>query len=117
MVEIPCREILGIDARLRPHPRIGAGHVPHAVVPVLVGALAKGCFQPVEGGVDLGGLTAPIVVRRAAPGEKLVTLGRGGKLAIVTKGPTPYDGDAAVRLAALTSKPSRPRSSRHSACG
>jgi NAD-dependent deacetylase len=27
-----------------------------------------------------------------------VTLGRGGKLAIVTKGPTPYDGDAAVRM-------------------
>jgi NAD-dependent deacetylase len=27
-----------------------------------------------------------------------VTLGRGGQLAIVTKGPTPYDGDAAVRL-------------------
>jgi NAD-dependent deacetylase len=26
------------------------------------------------------------------------TLGRGGKLAIVTKGPTPYDGDAEVRL-------------------
>ncbi|MDX6609745.1 MAG: NAD-dependent deacetylase [Solirubrobacterales bacterium] len=27
-----------------------------------------------------------------------VTLERGGKLAIVTKGPTPYDGDAAVKL-------------------
>ena len=27
-----------------------------------------------------------------------VTLGRGGKLAIVTKGPTPYDGDAELRL-------------------
>jgi NAD-dependent deacetylase len=27
-----------------------------------------------------------------------ITLGRGGKLAIVTKGPTPYDGDAAVRM-------------------
>jgi NAD-dependent deacetylase len=27
-----------------------------------------------------------------------VTLGRGGKLAIVTKGPTPYDGDAEVRM-------------------
>jgi NAD-dependent deacetylase len=27
-----------------------------------------------------------------------VTLGRGGKLAIVTKGATPYDGDAAVKL-------------------
>jgi NAD-dependent deacetylase len=27
-----------------------------------------------------------------------VTLGRGGKLAIVTKGPTPYDGEAALRL-------------------
>ncbi|MGH2984525.1 MAG: SIR2 family NAD-dependent protein deacylase [Solirubrobacterales bacterium] len=26
------------------------------------------------------------------------TLGRGGKLAIVTKGPTPYDGDAELRL-------------------
>jgi NAD-dependent deacetylase len=27
-----------------------------------------------------------------------VTLARGGRLAIVTQGPTPYDGDAAVRL-------------------
>ena len=27
-----------------------------------------------------------------------VTLASGGRLAIVTKGPTPYDGDAAVRL-------------------
>jgi len=27
-----------------------------------------------------------------------VTLERGGKLAIVTKGPTPYDGDAAIKL-------------------
>jgi NAD-dependent deacetylase len=27
-----------------------------------------------------------------------VTLERGGKLAIVTKGPTPYDGDAALKL-------------------
>jgi NAD-dependent deacetylase len=27
-----------------------------------------------------------------------VTLERGGKLAIVTKGPTPYDGDASVKL-------------------
>jgi NAD-dependent deacetylase len=27
-----------------------------------------------------------------------VTLGRGGRLAIVTKGPTPYDRDAALRL-------------------
>jgi NAD-dependent deacetylase len=27
-----------------------------------------------------------------------VTLERGGRLAIVTKGPTPYDGDAAVKL-------------------
>jgi NAD-dependent deacetylase len=27
-----------------------------------------------------------------------VTLGRGGRLGIVTRGPTPYDGDAAVRL-------------------
>ncbi len=27
-----------------------------------------------------------------------VTLGRGGRLAIVTKGPTPYDADAAVRM-------------------
>jgi NAD-dependent deacetylase len=27
-----------------------------------------------------------------------VTLGRGGKLAIVTQGPTPYDGEAALRL-------------------
>ncbi len=27
-----------------------------------------------------------------------VTLGRGGRLAIVTKGPTPYDGDAELRL-------------------
>jgi NAD-dependent deacetylase len=27
-----------------------------------------------------------------------VTMGRGGKLAIVTKGPTPYDGDAEVRM-------------------
>ncbi len=26
------------------------------------------------------------------------TLGRGGRIAIVTQGPTPYDGDAAVRL-------------------
>jgi NAD-dependent deacetylase len=27
-----------------------------------------------------------------------VTLGRGGELAIVTKGPTPYDGDAVLKL-------------------
>jgi NAD-dependent protein deacetylase/lipoamidase len=27
-----------------------------------------------------------------------VTMGRGGRLAIITKGPTPYDGDAAVRM-------------------
>ncbi len=27
-----------------------------------------------------------------------VTLGQGGRLAIVTQGPTPYDGDAAVRM-------------------
>jgi NAD-dependent deacetylase len=27
-----------------------------------------------------------------------LTLERGGRLAIVTKGPTPYDGDAAVKL-------------------
>jgi NAD-dependent deacetylase len=27
-----------------------------------------------------------------------VTMARGGRIAIVTKGPTPYDGDAAVRL-------------------
>ena len=27
-----------------------------------------------------------------------VTLGRGGKLAIVTKGPTPYDDEAELRL-------------------
>jgi NAD-dependent deacetylase len=27
-----------------------------------------------------------------------ITLGQGGKLAIVTQGPTPYDGDAAVRM-------------------
>jgi NAD-dependent deacetylase len=31
-------------------------------------------------------------------GLPAVTLERGGKLAIVTKGPTPYDGDAAVKL-------------------
>ena len=27
-----------------------------------------------------------------------VTLGRGGRIAVITKGPTPFDGDAAVRL-------------------
>ena len=27
-----------------------------------------------------------------------LTLGAGGRLAIVTQGPTPYDGEAAVRL-------------------
>jgi NAD-dependent protein deacetylase/lipoamidase len=27
-----------------------------------------------------------------------VTLGRGGRLAVITKGPTPFDGDAAVRM-------------------
>ncbi len=27
-----------------------------------------------------------------------VTLGRGGQIAVVTKGPTPFDGDAAVRM-------------------
>ncbi len=27
-----------------------------------------------------------------------MTLERGGRLAIVTKGPTPYDGDAAIKL-------------------
>ncbi len=31
-------------------------------------------------------------------GLPAVTLERGGKLGIVTKGPTPYDGDAAVKL-------------------
>jgi NAD-dependent deacetylase len=31
-------------------------------------------------------------------GLPAVTLERGGKLAIVTKGPTPYDGDTAVKL-------------------
>jgi NAD-dependent deacetylase len=31
----------------------------------------------------------------ALPG---VTLGRGGRVALVTQGPTPYDGDAAVKL-------------------
>jgi NAD-dependent deacetylase len=27
-----------------------------------------------------------------------VTLGRGGQIAVITKGPTPFDGDAAVRM-------------------
>ena len=27
-----------------------------------------------------------------------VTLGRGGRIAVITKGPTPFDGDAAVRM-------------------
>jgi NAD-dependent deacetylase len=27
-----------------------------------------------------------------------VTLGRGGRLAVITKGPTPFDRDAAVRM-------------------
>ena len=31
-------------------------------------------------------------------GLPAVTLERGGRLAIVTKGPTPYDGDAALKL-------------------
>ena len=31
-------------------------------------------------------------------GLPAVTLERGGRLAIVTKGPTPYDGEAALRL-------------------
>jgi NAD-dependent deacetylase len=31
-------------------------------------------------------------------GLPAVTIERGGKLAIVTKGPTPYDGDAVLKL-------------------
>jgi NAD-dependent deacetylase len=31
-------------------------------------------------------------------GLPAVTLERGGRLALVTKGPTPYDGDAAIKL-------------------
>jgi NAD-dependent deacetylase len=27
-----------------------------------------------------------------------VTLGRGGRLAVITKGPTPFDGETAVRM-------------------
>jgi NAD-dependent deacetylase len=27
-----------------------------------------------------------------------VTLGRGGRIAVITKGPTPFDQDAAVRM-------------------
>jgi NAD-dependent deacetylase len=83
-------------------------------------AICPGCGGPVKPDVVLFGEMLPEdAMRRAqdlAEGAELlicigsslavypvaglptVTLERGGKLAIVTKGPTPYDGDAAVKL-------------------
>jgi NAD-dependent protein deacetylase/lipoamidase len=84
-------------------------------------ALCADCGGPVKPGVVLFGEMLPEGAMRRAQelaqaaellvcaGSSLavypvaslpaVTLERGGKLAIVTKGPTPYDGDATVKLA------------------
>ncbi|HEX3608308.1 MAG TPA: NAD-dependent protein deacylase [Solirubrobacterales bacterium] len=83
-------------------------------------ALCAGCAGPVKPDVVLFGEMLPegamAQAQEMAEGAELlicvgsslavypvaglpaVTLERGGKLAIVTKGPTPYDGDADVRL-------------------
>jgi NAD-dependent deacetylase len=83
-------------------------------------ALCAGCGGPVKPDVVLFGEMLPAGAMRRAQelaeaaellicvgsslavypvaGLPAVTLERGGKLAIVTKGPTPYDGDAALKL-------------------
>jgi NAD-dependent deacetylase len=83
-------------------------------------ALCAGCGGPVKPEVVLFGEMLPEDAMRRAQelaeaaellicvgsslavypvaGLPAVTLERGGKLAIVTKGPTPYDGDAAIKL-------------------
>ena len=83
-------------------------------------ALCAGCGGPVKPDVVLFGEMLPERAMRSAQemaegaellicagsslavypvaGLPAVTLEGGGKLAIVTKGPTPYDGDAAVKL-------------------
>jgi NAD-dependent deacetylase len=83
-------------------------------------ALCAACGGPVKPNVVLFGEMLPAAAMRRAQelaeaaelmicvGSSLavypvaslpaVTLERGGKLAIVTKGPTPYDGDATVKL-------------------
>ncbi len=83
-------------------------------------ALCAGCGSPVKPDVVLFGEMLPEGAMRRAQelaeaaellicvgsslvvypvaGLPAVTLERGGRLAIVTKGPTPYDGEAAVKL-------------------
>jgi NAD-dependent deacetylase len=83
-------------------------------------ALCAACGGPVKPDVVLFGEMLPAAAMRRAQelaeaaelmlcvGSSLavypvaslpaVTLEGGGKLAIVTKGPTPYDGDAAIKL-------------------
>jgi NAD-dependent deacetylase len=83
-------------------------------------ALCAGCGGPVKPDVVLFGEMLPEAAMRRAQelaeaaellicagsslavypvaGLPAVTLERGGKLAIVTKGPTPYDGEAAIKL-------------------
>jgi NAD-dependent deacetylase len=83
-------------------------------------ALCAACGGPVKPNVVLFGEMLPEAAMRRAQelteaaellicvgsslavypvaGLPAVTLERGGKLAIVTKGPTPYDGDATIKL-------------------
>lgn len=54
--------------------------------------------QELAEGADLMLCVGSSLVVHPVAGLPRVTLERGGELAIVTKGPTPYDGDASVKL-------------------
>ncbi|HEX2096935.1 MAG TPA: NAD-dependent protein deacylase [Solirubrobacterales bacterium] len=54
--------------------------------------------QELAEGADLMLCVGSSLVVHPVAGMPALTLERGGRLAIVTKGPTPYDDDAAVRL-------------------
>ncbi|HEX3324114.1 MAG TPA: NAD-dependent protein deacylase, partial [Solirubrobacterales bacterium] len=59
---------------------------------------AMGSAQGLAEGAELLICAGSSLAVYPVAGLPAVTLERGGKLAIVTKGPTPYDGDAAVKL-------------------
>jgi len=54
--------------------------------------------QELAEGADLMLCVGSSLVVHPVAGLPALTLERGGRLAIVTKGPTPYDGEAAVKL-------------------
>ncbi len=59
---------------------------------------AMGSAQELAEGAELLICIGSSLAVYPVAGLPAVTLGRGGKLAIITKGPTPYDGEAVVKL-------------------